>query len=123
MIYPLAAVGLLMMFLSAVMIISPDAWSRGILSFSEKSYFHVFEIASRLLIGAVLALVAGDTRYPVFTCVLAAAFLFAGVFLIMIGRTRHRAFAVRTATFTRLFRPAGFASLALGAFIVFAAIG
>ena len=119
--YAIAAIGLGMMILSVVMIVSPSAWSRGILAFSEKSYFHIFEIASRLLLGGVLWLFAGRTSYPIFFTVMAAMFVFAGVFLIFMGVERHRAFAVRAASYTRLFRSAGFASLAFGAFVVFAA--
>ena len=119
--YAIAAIGLGMMILSAVMIVSPSAWSRGMLAFSEKSYFHIFEIASRLLLGGVLWLFAGRTSYPIFFTVMAAMFVFAGVFLIFMGVERHRAFAVRAASYTRLFRGAGFASLAFGAFVVFAA--
>jgi len=119
--YAIAAIGLGMMILSVVMIVSPSAWSRGMLAFSEKSYFHIFEIASRLLLGGVLWLFAGRTSYPMFFTVMAAMFVFAGVFLIFMGVERHRAFAVRAASYTRLFRSAGFASLAFGAFVVFAA--
>ena len=121
--YAIAAIGLGMMILSVVMIVSPSAWSRGMLAFSKKSYFHVFEITSRLSLGGVLWLFAGGTSYPKLFTGMAAMFLFAGVFLIFIGIDRHRAFAVRAATFTRLFRFAGFASLAFGAFTVFAAFG
>ena len=122
MVYPLAAVGVLMVFFSAVMIASPPAWSRAIVSFAGWRYFHVFEIVSRLLIGLVLALVAGDAGYPTVTYILAAAFLFAGLFLILIGKERHRAFAAKAATFVWLFRPAGVAWLAFGVFIIHAAI-
>ena len=41
----------LMMILSRIMIVNPEYWSDGIVSFSKKSWFHPFEIISRFGFG------------------------------------------------------------------------
>lgn len=120
--YVIAAIGLLIIILSTIMIVSPTAWSRGILSFAGKPYFHIFEIMSRLLLGGLLLFFAGETLYPVFIYIVGGVFLFAGAFLIVAGAGRHREFAVRSATFVKLFRPAGIAGLAFGALMVYTAV-
>lgn len=121
--FGIAAIGLLTMFFSLVMIVSPAAWSRGILRFEAKSYFHVAEILIRLVLGAVLVWFASGTLHPIVISVVGYVFLFAGAFLLVAGETWHREFAIKSATFTNIFRPAGFFSLAFGAFIVYSALG
>jgi ribose/xylose/arabinose/galactoside ABC-type transport system permease subunit len=121
--YVVAAIGLLTVALSLVMIANPAGWSRGILHFSRKPYFHAAEIASRLLIGGLLVHFAGETRHPAFMATLGSLFVAVGVFLLMAGASRHRAFAEKSASFRAVFRPAGFVSLALGAFVVSSALG
>ncbi len=120
--YAIAAIGLLTIGLSFIMIVSPEAWSRGILRFAVKPYFHVVEIISRLALGAVLLYFAGSTRFATFFTVIGGIFVLAGIILFAGGSRRHREFAVRSATFTNIFRPAGIASLMLGTFVVYAAI-
>lgn len=104
------------------MIASPAAWSRGILTFAKKPYFHIAEILSRLSLGGLLLFFADSTLYPLFIKIVGGVFVFAGVFLILAGEKRHREFAVRSATFTKIFRPAGIVGLILGAFIVYIAL-
>ena len=120
--YAIAAIGLLTIILSMIMIVSPAAWSRGILFFAEKPYFHIFEISSRLLLGCVLIFFAGETLCPLFIKIVGGIFIFAAVFLSIAGSRRHREFAVKAATFFKLFRPAGVAGVAFGAFVVYLAI-
>lgn len=120
--YAIAAIGLLTIILSSIMIASPAAWSRGILTFAKKPYFHIAEILSRLSLGGLLLFFADSTLYPLFIKIVGGVFVFAGVFLILAGEKRHREFAVRSATFTKIFRPAGIVGLILGAFIVYIAL-
>ena len=120
--YAIVAVGLLTIFLSVVMILNPDAWSRGILAFSQKPYFHCAEIASRLLLGGTLIFFADATLYPLIIKAVGGVFVFAGAILMLIGSKWHREFAVRSSTFKRIFRPAGFFSAAFGAFVIYAAV-
>jgi protein-S-isoprenylcysteine O-methyltransferase Ste14 len=115
------AIGLLTVGLSVLMIASPAAMARGILAFEQKPYFHAAEVSSRLLLGSLLLVFASQTLHPRviagFGCVLLAAALG----LLVLGARRHRAFAVRSATFTSVFRTAGFASLAFGVFVIYSA--
>ena len=101
------------------MIVSPAGWSRGILRFSEKPYFHVAEIALRLVLGIGFFYFSSETSFPLFLKVLGGIMLSVALFLIVIGPKRHIAFAERSATFTRIFRPAGFFSLAFGVFLIY----
>jgi len=75
--YAIAAVGLLTIFLSLIMLASPKRWSLGILTFAAKPYFHLAEILSRLFLGGVLVLFAGRTSYPLFIAIVGGIFLFA----------------------------------------------
>jgi hypothetical protein len=120
--YAIAAIGLLTMLLSVVMIASPDAWSRGIVRFADKPYFHAAEILIRLVLGGVLIAFASQTRHPTLILLLGVVFVTVGIGLVILGAGKHRAFAHRSATFRRVFRPAGFASLAFGGFIVYTAL-
>jgi len=120
--YAIAAIGLFTMIFSSMMIASPAAWSRGILTFAKKPYFHIAEIVSRLILGGVLFFFADSTLYPLFIKIVGGVFVFAGVFLIFAGEKRHREFAARAATFQKLFRPAGIAGVLFGVFIVYIAV-
>ena len=117
--YFVAAIGVLTIILSIMMITNPAAWSRGILRFSEKPYFHVAEIFLRLLLGAVFLYFASETMFPLVIKVIGGVLVAVGLGLIVIGRKRHVAFAERSATFTKIFRPAGFFSLAFGVFLIY----
>ncbi len=121
--YPIAAIGLLTIILSVYMIVSPSGWSKGILAFSEKPYFHVFEIVSRFLLGVVLIVFSGETLHPRIFLYFGYLLFGVSVFLLIMGPTRHRAFAVKSAGLGKLFRPAGFFSLAIGVFVVYSATG
>lgn len=120
--YAIAAVGLLTVIFSTLMAASPERWSRGILAFAAKPYFHIAEISSRRLLGLVLLIFSGSTLYPIFIAIVGGVFLFAEVFLIFAGPRRHREFAIRSAGFRKVFRPAGIAGTAFGAFIIYAAV-
>lgn len=120
--YAVAAIGLLTMILTCIMIGSPAAWSRGILAFASKPYFHVAEVLTRFLLGGVLLFFANSTLYPLFIKIVGGIFVFAGIFLVLAGERRHREFAVRSATFTKIFRPAGVAGFIFGAFIIYIAM-
>ena len=120
--YAIAAIGLMTIILSSIIIASPAAWSRGILAFAAKPYFHIFEITSRLTLGGVLIYFADSTMYPLVLKIVGGVFIFAGMFLIAAGSKRHREFAVRSAAFLKLFRPAGIAGVIFGAFIIYIAV-
>jgi hypothetical protein len=119
---PIAAMGLLTVVLSLIMIVNPKGWARAILAFAAWRWFHLFEITSRLALGLVLLYFADQTLYPTVMWILGGLFLFAGVFLIFMGSKRHRGFADRVAEYVWLYRPAGVAGLGFGLFVIYAAL-
>ncbi len=62
--FAVAAIGLLTVALSMLMIVSPAAMSRAILAFGSKPCFHAAEIVIRLVPGAVLVTCASQTLRP-----------------------------------------------------------
>ncbi len=122
--YLIALFGILMMAFSIVMVVSPASWSEGIVRFSGKKYFHLFEILSRLGVGLIFIKFSAQTLYPQVNSFLGYMLLAVGVGLLIIRPARHRQFAVWSARrFLNVFRPAGVFSLLFGAFIVYSALG
>ena len=122
-VYAIAVFGVLMMALSTVMVINPGYWSDVIVRFSRQKYFHAFEILSRLSFGAIFIVFAEQTLYPVVMGVLGYLMMAVGVVLLIMPSRKHKEFAVWSAKkFRNAFRPAGFGSMAFGAFIVYGAI-
>ena len=122
-VYAIAFFGILMIFLSVVMAIDPDNWSNGILKFSRMTYFHGFEIVSRLSFGAIFVAFSEQTLYPAVMGAFGYIMVAVGVGLLIAGPSRHKQFAVWSAKkFNKSFRPAGIASIVFGAFIVYAAL-
>ncbi|WP_456424661.1 hypothetical protein [Rhodocaloribacter sp.] len=121
--YIIALFGILMVLFSAVMVIAPEYWSSGIVRFSEKAYFHPFEILSRLGFGVIFIVYSEQTLFP--DVMLGIGYLLAAVGsgLLITPPSQHKRFAVWSAQkFKRTFRPAGVISLAFGVFIVYAAL-
>lgn len=112
-----------MILLSAMMVIDPGNWSNGILKFSRMTYFHEFEIVSRLLFGGIFIAYSGQTLYPVAMGAFGYLMVVVGVGLLIAGSSRHRQFAVWSAKkFNKTFRPAGIVSTVIGVFIVYGAL-
>ena len=121
--YAIAFFGVLLMCFSGVMVIAPDKCSAGILEFSTKWYFHAFEIISRILFGAIFIAYAEQTLFPTIMGAFGYVMVAVGVGLLLAGPSRHKHFAVWSAErFKNVFRPAGFASIVVGALIVYGAI-
>ena len=122
-VYAIAFFGILMILLSVVMAIDPDKWSNGILKFSRMTYFHGFEVVSRLSFGAIFITFSEQTLYPAVMGAFGYLMVAVGVGLLIAGPSRHKQFAVWSAKkFNKTFRPAGIASIVFGAFIVYAAL-
>lgn len=121
--YAIAFFGLLMIFLSIVMIINPEYWSQSIINFSEKTYFHPFEIISRGLFGVVFVYYSEQTLFPTLMLVFGYMLIAVAVGLSLTPPSKHRLFAVWSADkFKNTFRYAGMGSLLFGAFLVYSAI-
>jgi hypothetical protein len=112
-----------MIALSAVMVIDPDGWSHGIVKFSRMTYFHGFEIASRLFFGVIFIAFSEQTRHPAVMGAFGYLMLAASIGLLVAGSSRHKQFAIWSAgKFRMTFRPAGIASIVFGVFIVYSSM-
>ncbi len=120
--YAIIAIGILTIALSSIMLFRPRSWSEGLLSFAAKRWFHIFEIITRLALGVAFFVFGSATKFPIVMFLLGGIATFAGLFLIVIGSRRHREFAVRSAGFSWLFRPAGFVGILFGSSLIYAAI-
>lgn len=116
----IALFGLLMMLLSLQMIKSPNDFSKVIITFSEKPYFHVFEIMSRLLFAVIFIHYADATSAELTNTLLGFLMGFTAIFLVIIGEKKHRVFARWSAKkFNSVFQIAGCFSLMFGGYIIF----
>jgi hypothetical protein len=115
--------GLMMMALSLLMIISPHTFSKGIIRFSQLTYFHIFEMMSRLFFGVVFVYYSPLTLAPTINVVLGYLMLIAAAVLCVVGAKKHRTFALWSATkFRSTFRFFGLFSLVFGGYIVYTSI-
>jgi hypothetical protein len=114
--------GVLMMILSLLMIINPQAFSRGIVSFSKQSYFHAFEVLSRLFFGIAFVYYAPLSLAPTLNATLGYLMIFVVILILIIGADKHRKFALWSAKkFCPIFRFAGVFSAFFGSYIIFTA--
>ena len=122
--YLIAAFGFLMMLLSLSMVVKPDSFSNGIILFSEKSYFHLFEILSRITAGVIFVAYAANTVFPKTILFIGYGLILVGIGLTLTSPKLHRKFAVWSAnSFRSKFRLIGIASVPLSIFLIYAAIG
>lgn len=112
-----------MMALSLLMIKNPQAFSAGIITFSQKSYFHIFEIFSRLFFGAAFIYYSPLSLAPNINAILGYLMIVAALMLLIIGAEKHRAFALWSAKkFRAMFRYCGFFSFLFGCYIIYSTI-
>ncbi len=118
--YFIVGFGLLMMYFSIIMIIRPNYWSNGIILFSEKPYFHWFEVISRLFSGILFVYFHKSALYPSLLLAMGYLLIAVGLGLLIVGPAKHRKFAVWSAlTFKHIFRPAGACSFIFGVFLIY----
>ena len=119
--YFITVFALLLMFLSIIMIVKPDYWSNGIVTFSRHKYFHWFEVISRLISGVVFVLFNKSTPYDLLILCIGYLLIGVGIGLLIVGSVKHRQFAVWSAhKFKSTFRPAGIVSLIFSLFLIYA---
>ncbi|ASP47520.1 hypothetical protein [Cognaticolwellia beringensis] len=112
--------GLLMMVISLVMIKNPQTFATGIIKFSQQTYFHVFEILSRLFFGVVFVYYSPLTLAPIMNATLGYLMLLVAILLLVIGADKHRTFALWSAEkFSTTFRVSGFFSFIFGSYIIY----
>lgn len=115
--------GLGMIGLSLSMIINKDKFAQGIVTFSNKAWFHPFEVISRILIGTVFIYAAGNSQFNWLFLFIGYCLLLVGLGLLLIGETKHKAFAIWAADrFVSIFPIAGLFSLGFGTFLIYAAL-
>ena len=118
----LAFGGLLVCF-SCIMIVSPNYWSTAIISFSQKTGFHVIEIVSRLAAGSAFLYCRQQSPWTNLMLCLGCLLIVVAIGLVMLGPVKHRQFAVWSAKrFKGIFRPAGVLSLFFALFLIYTAI-
>ena len=111
------------MAFSVLMIVNPEYWANGIVKFSEKSWFHPFEIISRFVFGLGFILFAGQTNYPILMSIIGYLLLAVSVGLLFTPPSKHKQFALWSADkFRNKFCWLGFGSLMFGAFLVYTAL-
>lgn len=111
--------GVGMAFFGLFMILKPAQFSESIVQFSEKPWFHVFEVISRLVLGLAFVFFADQTAYPKFVLGLGFVLCLASIILVLLGGKRHRQFAVFISGYLKSkFRYIGFFAFGLGMTIV-----
>jgi len=112
--------GLLMMFFSIIMIINPNYWSKSIIDFSNKHYFHWFEILSRFIVGILFVMTSDSSQSPNLAYGIGVLLLLVSFGLLALGPTRHKTFAVWSAAkFKSVFRISGIASFTFGVYLIY----
>lgn len=115
--------GLGMSIFGLYMSIKPNHFSRGIIKFSEKPWFHIFEIVTRLVLGLLFVFFSEQTKYPNLVMLLGIVFCLVSVLLVIIGSTKHRQFAVFVANYLKnKFRYIGGFATILGLLIMYVAM-
>lgn len=111
--------GLGMCLLAMFMVVAPLRFANGILRFSEKPWFHPFEIASRLIVGVLFLFFAKHSAHSVVAYTLGFVLCFVSLLLLLIGADKHRAFARLTVSIGQRFRPLGVLAIACGLGLIY----
>lgn len=105
------------------MVINPEYWANGIVRFSQRSFFHPFEIVSRFVFGIGFIFYSNQTLYPILMLIIGYSLVVVGLGLSITPSSKHKQFAVWSAKrFKIFFRPAGICSFIFGLFIVYSAL-
>ena len=122
--YLIASFGVLMVFICILMASNPHQFSAGIVRFSEKKWFHIFEILSRAIAGAIFIVYSSSTLYPTAFKIMGYVLIVVAIGLVILAPKRHKRFAMWAArNFENKFRPIGILSIPLGVLIIYMALG
>ena len=83
-----------MVFVCILMAVNPEGFSSGIVRFSEKRWFHIFEIASRASAGLIFIAYSGSTLYPSVFNILGYGLIVVAIGLVILAPKRHKKFAI-----------------------------
>jgi predicted lysophospholipase L1 biosynthesis ABC-type transport system permease subunit len=115
----LVLLGFGMLALGSIMFVNPIAFAKGISAFSSKSWFHTFEIVSRLAVGLLLIWQSTHSSYPVLFLVLGLILCFVSIFLVVLGPNKHKRFARLTSRIGIWFRPVGIFAVSMGGVLIY----
>ena len=122
--YLIASFGVLMVFICILMASNPKRFSARIVRFSEKKWFHIFEILSRASAGAIFIIYSSTTLYPSVFRALGYVLIIVAMGLVILAPKRHKKFALWAArSFENKFRSIGILSIPLGVLIIYIALG
>lgn len=120
--YFIAFAGLLMLLLNLVMVVKPESFSKGIISFSEQPYFHIVEVSSRIIAGLIFIHYSADTLFPQAIFTIGIVLVCVGVGLAFTPARLHRKFALWSAHyFKNKFRFIGLFSVPLPLLLIYSA--
>ena len=115
--------GILMIILSGIMIVNPVYFADGIVKFSEKTWFHPFEIISRFVFGLGFVYFADETLFPKLIVAIGYLLILVSIGLLLAPPSKHREFARWSAQkFRNQFRFFGVGSLLFGLFLLYTAL-
>lgn len=97
-----------------LMIEAPLQFSRGIALFSEKLWFHPFEIISRAIFGVLCLTFATNAPHSTLLYLIGGVLCFSSIFLVIIGSDRHKKFAILTSRIGNKFRVLGLVAVLCG---------
>lgn len=121
--YAIAVFGLVMVVISLIAVVKPEAWGQMILKFVRFPYFHPFEILIRVVFGTLFVVYADETKFPLTVEIVGFVLLGVAVALSLITPSRHRRVAHwLVEKLSKYFRPAGFVSLTFGAFLIYVTV-
>lgn len=107
-----------MVMLGAIMVAKPMNFAKGIGSFSQKKWFHPFEIVSRFIVGVLFIIFADHTGFDKLVFGLGVLLIGVSLFLIVIGEKRHKSFAMKTVKIGKRFRPIGIVAVVAGCALI-----
>ena len=97
------------------MLINPKLWVANIVQFGQWQHFHLFEIASRLLVGALFIGSSASTGAPAFFSGFGYFLILVALGLIVFGEHQHRDFAIHVCPkFEKWYPVGGFVAICLG---------
>ena len=108
-----------MLIFGLMMFVKPHQFSEGIVSFSEQTWFHPFEILSRLTLGLLFLFLADTSPYSMLFNIIGGVLCFVAVLLLVMGAKRHKAFARKSATIGRNFRPIGVVAIVVSCGLIY----
>lgn len=114
--------GLLIIAVSLVILFKPVYFAFKTIQFSHQSWFHPFEVSSRIIIGALFIYYAEQTHYATIFSYIGYLILGVGIGLIFLPVNLHRKFARLCAAKVQWLRAPAVLGIGFGGFLIYAAL-